>query len=81
MFAVIFTLEVLSESFDSEEELEQWLHNTYEKNASELCFKQVSTEWAYNTDVDNAEAQEAVVGRQIFKTRIVCTCTKLEHLF
>lgn len=47
--------------FESEEDLEQWLHNAYEKNASELCTKQVSTEWAYVTDVNNAAAQEAVV--------------------
>lgn len=48
-------------TFDSEEDLEKWLHSDYEKNASELCTKQVFAEWAYNTDVDNSAAQEEVV--------------------
>lgn len=55
------SLPVFSEDFESEKELEEWLHNAYEKNASELCSKQGFAEWAYNTDVNNAAAQEQVV--------------------
>lgn len=48
-------------TFDSEEELEQWLHSAYETNASQLCTKEVIAEWAYATDVDNEEVQKELV--------------------
>lgn len=71
LFALVVaeaSLLVASKTFQSDEELEQWLHNTYEKNASELCTKQVFAEWAYNTDVNNPTAQEEAVLNLIRKT-------------
>lgn len=55
------SLLAFSKTFEFEEELEQWLHSAYEKNASELCTKQVFAEWTYYTDVNNPTAQEEAV--------------------
>lgn len=45
----------------TEEELTNYLHVTYETEASQSCFRINMAEWAYATDVDNATAQAVLV--------------------
>ncbi|GJQ76300.1 hypothetical protein Trydic_g14, partial [Trypoxylus dichotomus] len=44
-----------SPPFETEEELINWLGNTYEQFASENCYQQQVAEWDYATDIDNPE--------------------------
>ncbi|GJQ76247.1 hypothetical protein Trydic_g20308, partial [Trypoxylus dichotomus] len=44
-----------SPPFETEEELINWLGNTYEQFASENCYQQQIAEWDYATDINNPE--------------------------